>query len=231
MGADVFVMPISRFKIGDFETPLQQAFGLDAVRVIDPYGQEVASADNSSNLFGKLYNKWKAKRSVAEIRRQIKKVNGPIPKWDEFAECVYSEQSFGTEAVRAFAKWIYLGNTAATFAVPEEGDYYKHSAWQAGSNDRVKRSHLIRNGCCNDYIVPARFEHCVEVDSYKILGRHDATRCVSSSQRIQEELVNLKDEFKKLSRNDFEPVLDGYELLKEVIHLSVTRNLPVVFWG
>lgn len=231
MGTDVFVMPISRFKSGDFETPLQRAFGRDKVRIITPYGQDVARENSSPNFFGKLRNQWQAKKAVADIRKQIKKVNGPIAKWNESGECVYSEQSFGTEAVRAFAKWIYLGNTAETFVASEEQDYYKHPAWQAGGNDLVKQSHLIRNGCYNDYIVPVRFEYCVEVDAYKILGRHDATKCVSSSQKVQEELVSLKGEIQKLSRNDFELVLSGYELLQEVINLSVAKNLPVVFWG
>ena len=216
MSIEIFVMPLTRYKMGEFETPLQRMFG-DKVRYVYP---------------NQWYFWFSARKQVKQIRKAVLKANGAIAKWNESGKCVYSEQCHedSMPALRAFACWIYGGKQPEDFSFPESGDYYKHPA-RKFENDQINQSHLIGGGCYNDYVLPVEFEHVVEVEPYKIFGHWDATRSVTSAIRIHRELKQLKDSVSLLSEDEFWDVHVGYMQYSKVVELALQHQYPIIFWG
>ncbi len=64
MGLDVFVMPLWKFKVGDFTSPIESALGIRA-KYGSPDGIEEQPASVS------WWRRWRAKREVAAIRKSM----------------------------------------------------------------------------------------------------------------------------------------------------------------
>jgi len=229
MGLDVYVMPLWRFKVGDFRSPIEGATGIRP-KIVTADGIEERPA--SVGWLGR----WRAKRQVAAIRKAVESVNRTRLRWDDEGGVVYSEQSGGMEALRAYAKWLDCADRMPEFGPPPEGDFYKHPV-MGMEVERLSCPHLVEHDCYNGYFLPCKFARLAEVEPYKIFGHWPATRSVGSGVRLLQELDLVQGRLKVPEGYDYpqdDPLVAvkaAYLQLREAAELSCRHGLPLIFWG
>jgi hypothetical protein len=227
----VYVMPLWRFKVGDFRSPIETSLGIRP-KIVTPDGI-LDDAPRTS-----WWAKWQARRKVAAVRRAAEKANGVSVRWQDEGDVVYSQQAIvGFEALRAYARWLDCRDQFPTFDDPPEQNYYKHPAVSAAV---AKRScpQLVAHGCYSGYFLPCEFEQLVQVEPYTIAGTWNFTRSVGSTPQLLRELnvvqetLQVPDEYECM--NDGTPhwqVKFGYRQLLTMARLSLQHELPIIFWG
>jgi hypothetical protein len=91
MGLDVYVMPLWRFKVGNFDLPIEAAVGIRP-KIITAEGIEERPA--RAGWLGR----WRARRQVAAIRKAVEAANDAPVRWADEGGVVYAEQSCGFDA-------------------------------------------------------------------------------------------------------------------------------------
>ncbi|MEO2088238.1 MAG: hypothetical protein ABGY75_01905 [Gemmataceae bacterium] len=239
MALDVYVMPLWRFKSGDFRSPVEQHFGLRP-KVIAVGG----SPEQKRGFWGWLLGRHPEpaepavppRQQVEAIRRAVEERNGVSITWHDEGEVVYSEQGQQFEALRAYAFWLDCRDHMPTFEPGVNGRYYDHPVWQLPPEVR-SCPHLVKHDCHGGYHLPCDFEHLVDVEPYTLGGYLPAARSVGSSVRLLRELSRVQDELQvpddyKWSADDpLWPVKEAYQQLKQVAELSVRHGLPVIYDG
>jgi len=120
MSLDVYVMPMWRFKAGDVETATERLLGRPTKR-LTPEG--IFTRKRVQGYFARRRAKREVRRVVAEAEE---KLHLRI-QWHDEGEVVHAEQaSWGFEALRAYAKWLYLKDIFPAFDEPPEANFYKH---------------------------------------------------------------------------------------------------------
>ncbi len=229
MALDVYVMPLWRFKVGDFRSPIEVATG------IRPKVATAGGIEERPAHVGWL-RRWRARRQVAAIRKAVEAANGVRVQWSDEGEVVYAEQSKGFEPLRAYAKWLDCRSEFPTFVPPPEGDYYKHPVMVAEVG-QPSCPHLVEHNCYSGYYLPCEFERLVEVEPYLIFGQWPASRSVGSAPRLLRELESVQAELRVQAGYEYpagDPlgaVKAAYLQLREVADLSCRHELPVIFWG
>lgn len=229
MALDVYVMPLWRFKVGDFRSPIEATTGIRP-KIVTPDGIKERPA--GVGWFGRR----RARRQVAAIRNAVEAANGTRIQWLDEGGVVYAEQSSGFEPLRAFAKWLDCRDQLPTFDSPPEGDYYKHPV-MAAEVARPSCPHLVEHSCFSGYLLPCEFERLIEVEPYLIFGEWPAARDVGSAPRVRRELETVQSELRVPDRYDYpaaDPLLAvraAYVQLREVTQLSCRHGQPVIFWG
>jgi hypothetical protein len=226
---DVYVMPLWRFKMGDFRSPVEAATGIRP-KVVTAGGIEERPARVG------WIGRWRARRQVANIRKAVEAANGIRIQWSDEGGVVYGEQSQGFEPLRAYAKWLDCRSEFPAFEPTPEGDYYKHPV-MAAKVRRLSCPHLVEHDCYSGYYLPCEFERLVRVEPYLIFGQWPASRSVGSARRLLRELESVQAELgvqAKYECPDGDPlgaVKTSYLQLREVADLSCRHELPVIFWG
>lgn len=229
MALDIYVMPLWRFKAGDFGSPIEAATGIRP-KIVTADG--IAERPTSVGWL----DRWRAKRQVATIRKAVEAVNQARVRWDDEGGVMYSDQSSGMEALRAYAKWLDCKGQMPEFSPPPEGDYYKHPVMEL-EVERLSCPHLVGHDCYNGYYLPCEFERLAEVEPYMIFGHWPATRSVGSSVRLLRELGAVQDQLRVPENYDYpqdDPLVAvkrAYFQLLEVAELSCRHGLPITFWG
>ena len=229
MALDLYVMPLWRFKVGDLLSPIEAAIGVRP-KIVTADGVEERPA--SVNWFGR----WRARREVSAIRRAVEAVNRTPIRWKDEGGVVYSEQSGGMGALKAYARWLDCQGLVPEFATAPEGDYYKHPVMSL-EIERLSCPHLTEHDCYNGYYLPCDFERLAQVEPYKIFGHWPATRSVGSSIRLLRELDYVQERLRVPEGYDypqddpFVAVKAAYIQLREVADLSCRHGLPIIFWG
>src|SRR5438046_1268988 len=100
MALNVYVMPIWRFKAGDFSSSLE-ALGITPT-IITPDGIMLRRRKSRVSFL----TRWRAKRQTRQLRSAIEAESGHPIRWNDEGEVAYSEQAGGFEALRAFARWL-----------------------------------------------------------------------------------------------------------------------------
>src|SRR5437016_2046739 len=196
MGIDAFVMPLWRFKVGDFETPVEQLAG----------GPDRASYVSAGGVWQRasvrgFFARRRARKEVAAIVRAVEARNGHQISWRDDGTVARCEQFRTREPMRAYLYWLDRRDLIPAFEPPAGGDYSTHHFFQiARDRPPTMFPHLNRNGVYNDYMLPCDFEHPVEVEPYLILDT--LRRVVSSSIRALHELQQMNDELQV--NDDFE---------------------------
>jgi hypothetical protein len=229
MGLDVYVMPLWRFKVGNFDLPIEAAVGVRP-KIITAEGIEERPA--RAGWLGR----WRARRQVTAIRKAVEAANDAPVRWADEGGVVYAEQSCGFDPLRAYARWLDCREQFPEFQPPPEGDYSKHPV-MAAEVGRLSCPHLVEHDCFSGYYLPCDFERLVEVEPYLIFGQRPASRSVGSSPRLLRELELVQAALQDAKGCD-KPV-DGplvtvkaaYVQLREVAELSCQRGLPIIFWG
>jgi hypothetical protein len=229
MGLDIYVMPLWRFKAGDFRTPLEAA-GFRP-KVITPDGE--VERPSSVGWLGR----WRARRVVAAVRKAVEAANGVRVRWRDDGGAVYGRQSGGMEALRAFARWLDLREEFPEFGPPPEGNYYQHPALTFEGDRPPSCPHLVGHDCHSGYFLPCEFERLAEAEPYLILGHWPASRSVGSSPRLARELALVGEHLRVPEGYDvpdddpLAAVRAAYLQLTEVAGLSCRHGLPIIFWG
>lgn len=229
MGLDIYVMPLWRFKAGDFRSPIEAATGIRP-KIVTADGIEERPASVG------LLDRWRAKRQVVAVRKAVEAVNKARFRWEDEGGVVYSEQSGGMEALRAYARWLDCLDRMPEFDPPHEGDYYKHPALGL-EVERQSCPHLVGHDCYNGYYLPCDFERLAEVEPYMIFGCWPASRSVGSSVRLLKELDFVQRHLRVPEGYDYpqdDPLVAvkaAYLQLREVAELSCRHALPIIFWG
>ena len=86
MALDIYVMPLWRYKVGDFRSPIEAFTGIRP-RIITASGIVERPAS-----VGWL-DRWRARREVAAVRKAVEAVNQVRVRWNDQGDVIYSEQS------------------------------------------------------------------------------------------------------------------------------------------
>jgi hypothetical protein len=229
MGLDVYVMPLWRFKVGDFQPPIQTAIG------VRPKIVTVDGINEQPTRVG-WFRRWRARRQVAAIRKTVEAANRHSITWADDGGVVYSAQSRGFEALRAYAKWLDCQKQFPEFDPPPEGNYYKHPA-MAAEVGRLSCPHLVEHDCYLGYFLPCEFERMVRVEPYLIFGNWPASRPVGSTPRLLRELDFIAAALQLSAGCDYPAdhplvaVKGAFLQLRKVAQLGCRRGLPIIFQG
>jgi hypothetical protein len=229
MALDVYVMPLWRYKVGDFCSQIEAATGIRP---------KIVTADGIEELPVKAgwYSRWKAKRQVAAIRKAVEATNHVGIRWVDQGGVVYAEQSGGFEGLRTYARWLDCRDEFPEFGPAPEGNYYKHQVWRA-KVEQLSCPHLVGHDCYSGYYLPCEFDTIVNVEPYMIFGRWPASRTVGSTPRLVRELEKVYSELRV--PNDYgypqdDPLIfvkAAYLQLRHAAELSLQHGLPIIFWG
>jgi len=170
MALDVYVMPLWRFKVGDFSSPIETGLRIRP-KIVTAQGIEDTPA--KVGWFGRR----RARGEVNGIRKSVEAVNRTPIHWPDEGKVVYSQQSWGFEPLRAFARWLDCKEQFSSFELPPDRDYYKHPVMATQVAQWTCR-HLIEHSCHSGYFLPCEFEWMVEVEPYLIFGEWPASRQV-----------------------------------------------------
>jgi hypothetical protein len=229
MALDVYVMPLSRYKDGDFRSPIE------AVTAIRP---KIVTGDGIVERLTPVswFRRFKARRQVAAVRKAVERVNHTRVRWADDGGVVYAEQSGGFESLRVYAKWLDCRDRFPEFQRPPDGNYYNHPVF-ALEGIQLSTPHLVRHDCYCGYFLPCDFVQMVEVEPYLIFNRWPAKRWVGSASRLQRELALVQAELKVPDQYDYpqdDPLVAvkaAYLQLWKVAELSCQHRLPIIFWG
>lgn len=229
MSLDVYVMPLWRFKVGDFRSPIEASIGIRP-KIVSGGGVGTRPAAAG------WVERWRARREVAAVRKAVEAENGVRVRWNDEGEAVYAQQGHGLLALQVFAMWLHCRDRFPVFEPPANGDYAKHPVVTSDLG-RLSCPHLVRHGLMSGYYLPGEFEKITQVEPYMIFGRWPATRPVGSSPRLLRELDFVQSELQapadyKYSADDPRAaVKQAYLQLREAATLSCAHQLPIIFCG
>ena len=157
MGLDVYVMPIWKFKAGDFAAPVQS---LGTVTIITPQGIMQRKADERPGFV----TRWNARRATRRLRREIEAKIGHSVAWNEEGGVAYKQQARGFESLRAFATWLDYRDLFPTFEPPPDNNYYNHPVMSQSAERALTYPQLVDHSCHSGYFIPAELERVVYVE-------------------------------------------------------------------
>jgi hypothetical protein len=115
MAIDVYVMPIWRFKTGDFQSPLEASGLVPTVHYVTPEGIFTRFD------LRKRITRWRAKREVRAIAKAVSAANGNPVSWTDEGNCVYTSQFRGGDVLKAYIWWLGRQDLLGEFRLPDEG--------------------------------------------------------------------------------------------------------------
>lgn len=229
MGLDIYVMPLWRFKVGDFLTPTEAALGVRSKLVV---GNQIVER---TGRFTRA-DEARARREVQALRRVAELANQVPVQWDDEGSVVYAQQSEGIEPLRAYARWLDLREQLPSFDSPPEGNYYRHPAMGLRPTRPLSCPHLVEHDCYSGYYLPCEFDQLVRVEPYEVYGRR-FRRSVGSGPRLRRELdfigqhLPAPDGYTWQEGDPLAPVKAVLCQMRQVAELSCRHGLPIIFWG
>jgi hypothetical protein len=229
MAVDVYVMPLWRFKAGDFSTAVER---LGGVTLLAP--QTGIVPRKRPSLRGWLAQR-RAKREVRAICREVETVNQRPVHWNDEGDVVYTSQFHASESIQSFLWWLDRRDVLEfrdQLRNPDDGSY-----WKIAADRNASYPHLARNGYYNGYFLPVDFERPLNVEPYKIFGQLPAARAVCSTPRALVELERISKEVDlprnyQFDRQDpFASPREALDQLRMILELSDRHELPVTFYG
>jgi hypothetical protein len=231
MALDVYVMPIWKFKAGDFTSPLAK-LGLSPVQV-GPEGSVVRDGRDRPGW----WTRWKARRETARLGREMKDKLGRAVRWNDVGDVVYSSQSGGFQSLRAYAKWLDCRDQLPSFDPPPQGNYYNHPALAMKLRKPLTFPQLVGHSCFTGYFLPVEIDRVVYVEPFRSWGHVVLHRSVGSSHRLLAELqvlageLNADEHYRWVEGDDLHEVKQALAQLLTLAKLSCGRDLPIVFHG
>jgi hypothetical protein len=229
MSIDLFVMPLWRFKAGDFRSPIEVQLGIRP-RIATAEGIESHPRPPS------WISRWRAKRDVAKLKRFVARANGVPIDWKDEGDVVYSGQTYGMTPLKAYAHWLDCREKMPGFDPPSDHDYDRHPVFSIEIN-RTSFPQLIEHDCYNGYFLPVEFSSVVEAEPYLIFGNWPATRSVGSSPMLRRELDRMQEDLQVPEPYDYsqdDPLIAvraAYLTIRKAVDLSCQHGLPMIFWG
>jgi hypothetical protein len=143
MALDAYVMPLWRFKAGDFTSPIENALGIkptvislaDApppracwyVRLLDNAGIIDFVPPPPEPSPEEL--RTTATQEVDALKSQLTEMLGTPIDWPDEGSVHYNKQFHEPVIMRAFAAWHDHQDELPEFTSPPEQNYYKHPVW------------------------------------------------------------------------------------------------------
>lgn len=231
MSLDVYVMPIWRFKVGDFTTPIEKHLRTTPKIVSGSGVIQRAPRPSPASFWRRLL----ARREVRSIRRAVAQANGRAIRWSDEGEVVYNEQGAPFEALRAYAKWRDYRDEFPDFDRPPKNNFYKHPIWKVKGRD-VRFPHLVQHDCHSGYFLPCEFEKLTLVEPFR--WHHWTFRkSVGSTPRLLGALEEIAGELEIAPGwvgDEADPLSEvkyACSQLMQIARLSVDHQLPIIFWG
>ena len=229
MGLDIYVMSLWQFKAGDFRSPIEAATGIRP---------KIATADGIEERpvsVGWL-DRWRARRQVVAIRKAVEAVNRTRVRWDDEGGVVYSRQSGGREALRAYARCLDCeARMRPRSNQPPEGEYHKHPAWNWRSNGRhaltwwstTVTTAITFRATSRDW--PKSSVHDLRALARLAIGRLE--RAVAAGTGSRAGAIASPERYEYPQDDPLVAVKAAYLQLREVAELSCRHGLPIIFWG
>ena len=219
MLCDVYIMPLWRFKLGDFRPVAAEK---SVARQLGDWGKSPLRA----------MNHFIARDSVRRIRRAVATENGFSVDWQDEGDLVAERKGCEFQAVRAYARWLESFDGRGHFETPVDGNYYKHPCWKAKGR-RIQFNQIVDHECCYGYYLPCRFDEVARVEPRKT-DRWTFLRAVGSAPRLLEELGQIGSVLDRASHRHFgdtivrDEVFRAYRQLTEIAQLSGRHQLPII---
>jgi hypothetical protein len=250
MSLDVYVMPLWRFKVDDFVTPIETALGQKPI-VIAGEEERPPPLPWYVRLLAKIgvlevgpehlpppnMRRLLAVRQVWALKRKLTRLTGTAVDWPDKGEVQYSSQFFHPVTLRAFAAWIDHRDKLPEFLEAPERDYYRHAVWQLEKPSRPRYPTLIDHSLHTGYFVPVPFEGLHLVEPFSAWGR-EFHHHVASTQTISRELEGLLHELESfppaVKADHSTPVGAAHwyaQELRRICDISLAHRLPVIFHG
>lgn len=250
MALDAHVMPLWRFKVGDFSSPIEAALGMkpDLIFLANlsnrslPWHQRFLSKLGlapSGSAAAKKRARDVAAKDVENLKAEIAELTGTPVHWMDEGCVQYSKQFHEPVVMRAFATWLEHRGDVQEFGKPPEDNYYKHPAWALPKPEQ-RRFPILEDHCLHTgYLIPVPFEGVHKVEPFMIHNHWKFHHSVASSHSMLSEVTDflaLLSEF-ETSRH---PAEDGIPLksirwyateLQTMCALSIEHQLPVIFHG
>lgn len=254
MALDVYVMPLWRFKAGDFASPVEKALGVEPT-IISLAAEAPPRTPWHLRLLARLglvevtysvpepepdpeERRALAIREVDSLKRELTRMVGTPVDWPDVGDVLYGEQYGHPEVLRAFAAWHDHREELSEFESAPDGNYYNHPVWQLPKPPARRFPTLVEHNLNTGYFLPVPFEGCYNVEPFKLMGHWECFHTVASSQTILREVTDLLGFLSTLpahvadSRTDTPEDIRWYaEELQRICALSVQRSLPVIFYG
>jgi len=233
MALDVYVMPLGRFKRGDFQTGMERLGKGSGVKVRSVNAKGNA---NERGVAGKT-----AEAEIARIKEAVRKANpGVAVEWGDVGETVFEQQCWWEFAgLKAYAKWVDVRDEVREFGEPPGRNWYKHPAYVVPVEGREWTFPAIVDGdFFGGYLLPVDFERRVQVEPWR-MRKWTFSRGVGSAPRVLAEvegvceLLGIGDKAaSEVERGDFMGVVRvGAATLRDVCRLACKKGLPVIFSG
>lgn len=252
MALDAYVMPLWRFKAGDFTSPIENVLGVRPT-IVTP-AQQTPKPAWYLRMLEKLgviefaaqplepnpeEIRSKAIEEVEALKRDLSGMIGKPIEWADEGDVHYNRQFHDPSVLRAFAAWHDHRSELPVFEAAPQLQYWKHPARQLPkpSNPRfpVLSTHSLNTG----YFLPVDFEGVHYVEPFKSWGDREFFHDVASTPTVLAEINDLLSFLKSVpeAKEDeygSSPVADARwyaEELQRICNLSQDHSLPVIFWG
>jgi hypothetical protein len=251
MALDVYVMPLWRFKAGDFSTPIEENLGIKPTVLAIGESQRPAAPSPPwyLRLAAKIglfeftpestpeQRKAAAMQEVDALKDRLTKLTNVRVEWPDSGAVQYKKQFYDPVVLRAFAAWCNHRDSLPDFHPAPTGNYYNHPVWKIAKPPHRRFATLIQHSLHVGYFLPVPFEGVYAVEPFMAFGR-EFHHHVASTQTILRELAELMTEFEYVAgpsgTSGGNPVADARwyaEELERICRLSVDHELPVIFNG
>jgi hypothetical protein len=249
MALDAYVMPLWRFKAGDFTSPLEEAFGIEPA-VISLADRPPSQAPWYVRLFAKVgiieppkptreERRTAAVREVDALKAQLTAMVGTPIDWPDEGRVHHNQQFHRPETLRAFAAWHDHRDELPEFTSPPEQDYWKHPVWKLPGPATRRFPTLVGHTLHTGYLFPVPFEGSYKVEPFKIMDRWEYFHHVASSQTILREATDFLAFLATIPAANqaeqgpipFRDIRWYAEELQRMCSLSMEHRVPVIFHG
>ncbi len=233
MGVDVFVIPLWRFKAGDFSTTTADLLG-GKVKTVGLDGSIRSSA--RPKRVG-LRRRLGAKREVKQLATMVSRGNRTKIRWRDVGEKVFSEKAHGDYSeLRAFAAYVDARQKDPGINTPADGKFSSLPLWKrARDSGGGSFPHIIQNSLFCGFILPVDFARPVLVQTQATARGPTIFWFASSAPRVLGELRRIEAEVIRAEHfravNGREKIAASAAQLRRACEKAIAVGLPVVFYG
>lgn len=233
MAVDVYVMPLWRYKAGDFQTTVERVFGGTTI-IATRSGAFVRRVSPAG-----WFRRWRARREVAHLVRTASDAVGGDIGWPDEGDIIYSNQFRSGPTVLGYLWWRDRRDLFGDYRPISDRDPDAGTFWSAAPDRKLSLPHLAGNNYWDELFLPADFPNLVEVEPRQCGGGATETKTACSTTRALAELEVVVREL-ELPRNydatnETDDPLVGVRLafdhLRHILEASHQHRLPVIFWG
>jgi hypothetical protein len=254
MGLDVYVMPLWRFKAGEFTSPIEATLGVKPITIAPGQRPKERLAPWYLRLLARIGvielvpvspeaspedRRALAVQQVQSLKTRVTEITGTPVDWPDDGKVYYSEQFHDSGILKAFAAWCDHREELPDFLSTPERHYYSHPVWRLPEPSVRRFPTISQHSLFAGYLLPVEFAGIHLVEPFRSWGDREFFRDVASSHIMLKETDELLSFMETLSppqedEHDSSPVAVARryaEQLQEMCRLSIAHRLPVIFYG